>query len=71
MHGLCRKSLSQIFGEFGSHIMVSGWPLFGRTTGRSCFNRLGGLYVSSGFSRLCSFMLGSGLVSFELKSTRK
>ena len=71
MHGLHRESISQLCCGLGVQIRVSGWPLFGRITERSRFTCLRFMYVSSGFSRLCSFMLGSGLVSFELKSTRK
>ena len=71
MHGLRRESLSQICCGFGIQIRVSCWPLFGRITGRSRFTCLQGLYVYSGFSRLCSFMLDSGLGSFGLKYTRK
>ena len=71
MHGIRRESLSQLWCRIGIQIRVSGWPLFGSITGRSRFTCLWGLCLSSGFSCLCSFMLDSGLVSFELKPTRK
>ena len=70
MHGLCRELFSQICCGFRIQLRVSGWPLFGSIMGRSHFTCLWGLYVSSGFSCLCSFIIDSGLVSFELKFTR-
>ena len=45
MHGPRHKSLSQLCCRFGIQIRVSGWPLFGRITGRSRFTCLWGLYV--------------------------
>ena len=71
MHGLRRELPSKLCCGFGIHLRVRSWPLFGRITGRSRFIYLQCLYVSSRFSRLCSFMLDSVLVSFELQYTRK
>ena len=71
MHGIRRKSLSQICCGFGIQLRVSGWNLFDRITGSSRFTCLRGYYVSSGFSYLYSFMMDSGLVLSELKSTIK
>ena len=71
MHGLRRKSLSQICCGFGVQLRVGGWPFFGRITGHSRFTYLQGLYVFSGFIHLCSFILDSVFVLFELKSTIK
>ena len=71
MHGLRRELLSQFCRGFGIQIRFSGWPLFGRITGRSQFTFLQVLYVSSGLNFLCYFMLDSVLVLFELKSKIK
>ena len=70
MHGLRCESLSQLCFGFGIQLRVSGWSLFGRITGHSRFTCLRVLYVSYGYIRLCSFIMYSGLVLFELKSTR-
>ena len=71
MHGIRRESLGQLFCGFIIQLRFSSWPLFGSITGHSRSTCLRGLYVSSGFSRVCSLMLDSGLVSFEIKSTIK
>ena len=71
MHGLRRELLSQLCYVFGIQLRVSGWTLFERITGRSLFTCLRGLYLSYGFSLLCSLLLDYGLFSFEIKSTRK
>ena len=45
MHGHRCKLLSQICSGFGTQLSVSGWPLFGRVTGRLRFTCLQGLYM--------------------------
>ena len=55
MHGLLCESFIQICCRFGIQLRFSGWPLFGNITGCSHFNFLRCLYLSSGFSHLCSF----------------
>ena len=57
MHGLRRESISQLCCGSGIQIMINGWPLFDRITGRSRFNCLRGLYVFFWIQIFSSFMI--------------